>query len=140
MYLWLKFLHIFFIVSWFAGLFYLPRIYVNLAMADHADEYARLLLMARKLYRFMTPWGIGAIVCGLLMPLATPLGWPGWVHGKLALGLLLVGYHIWCGLLLHRFERQTNRRNHRWYRVFNELPVFILLAAIYLAVFKPFVS
>ena len=123
MYLWLKFLHLFFIVSWFAGLFYLPRIYVNLAMADSESEYARLLLMARKLFKFMTPWGIGAVLCGLLMPLTQT-------------ALLL--YHIWCGLLLAAFSRRQNRHSHRWYRVFNELPVLALIAAVYLAVFKPF--
>lgn len=137
MYLWLKFFHLFFIVSWFAGLFYLPRIYVNLALARQADEYDRLLLMAQKLFRFMSPWGAGALLCGLAMPL-TVGSWAGWTHGKIALGLLLAGYHLWCGLLLRDFAARRNRRSHRWFRVFNELPVFALLAAVYLAVFKPF--
>lgn len=137
MYLWLKFLHLFFIVSWFAGLFYLPRIYVNLAMADSESEYARLLLMARKLFKFMTPWGIGAVLCGLLMPL-TQTAFAGWIYAKIALGLLLLLYHGWCGLLLAAFARRQNRHSHRWYRVFNELPVLALVAAVYLAVFKPF--
>lgn len=137
MYLWLKFLHLFFIVSWFAGLFYLPRIYVNLAMADSESEYARLLLMARKLFKFMTPWGIGAVLCGLLMPL-TQTAFAGWIYAKIALGMLLLLYHIWCGLLLAAFARRQNRHSHRWYRVFNELPVLALIAAVYLAVFKPF--
>ena len=123
-------------VSWFAGLFYLPRIYVNLAMAQQADEQARLLLMAGKLYRFMTPWAVGALLCGVAMPLVSH--WAAWMHGKLLLGLLLLGYHIWCGRLLNAFRQQRNRRSHKWFRVFNELPVFILLAAVYLAVFKPF--
>lgn len=138
MFLWLKLLHIFFIVAWFAGLFYLPRIFVNLAQAAHADEYARLLLMAGKLYRFMAPWAVGALVCGILMPAAAGIGWHGWVFGKILIGLTLAAYHLWCGALLRGFERQTNRRSHRWYRVFNELPVLALLAALYLALFKPF--
>ena len=82
MFLWLKFFHIFFIVAWFAGLFYLPRIFVNLAMAEGEGEYARLLLMAQKLYRFMQPWCIGALVCGLAMPLFA-IGFTPWVHAKL---------------------------------------------------------
>ena len=137
MFLWLKLFHIFFIVAWFAGLFYLPRIFVNLAMADNDAEYARLLLMAQKLYRFMLPWCVGALICGIAMPLAQ-IGFAGWVHGKICIGLLLLAYHIFCGRLLHDFEQQRNRHSHKWYRVFNELPVFCLLAAIYLALFKPF--
>lgn len=137
MYLWLKFLHIFFIIAWFAGLFYLPRIYVNLALAEQEHEYQRLLLMAKKLFYFMTPWGIGALCCGILMPI-TQIGFPIWVHIKLTLGLLLVFYHIWCGLLLKDFQNHHNHHSHRWYRLFNELPVFILLAALYTVIFKPF--
>ncbi|MDK4679253.1 CopD family protein [Kingella negevensis] len=137
MYLWLKFAHIFFIISWFAGLFYLPRIYVNLAMTDQADEYNRLLLMATKLYKFMTPWGIGALICGILMPL-TQIGFPTWVHGKIFAGLLLLGYQLWCRKILQDFTNHTNTKSHKWYRVFNELPVFALLFALYLVIFKPF--
>ena len=137
MYLWLKSLHLFFMVAWFAGLFYLPRIYVNLAMADNEQEYARLLLMAQKLFKFMTPWGMGALLCGLAMPLVSG-AWAGWVHAKITLGLLLAGYHVWCGVILRRFQNHNNQRSHRWFRVFNELPVFVLMAAVYLAVFKPF--
>ena len=136
MYLWFKFFHIFFIVAWFAGLFYLPRIYVNLAMASQPDEYSRLLVMAQKLYKFMTPWGIGALVFGLLT--LTQISFAGWAHAKIGIGLLLGGYHIWCQQLLIAFEQHRNRHSHKWYRVFNELPVFALLAAVYLALFKPF--
>lgn len=137
MYLWLKFIHIFFIVSWFAGLFYLPRIFVNLAMAQSDAEYDRLLLMAKKLFKFMTPWGIGALIFGLLMPIVE-LGFPVWVHIKITLALLLVAYHIWCGIILRQFIRKTEHHSHRWFRVFNELPVFILLAELYLVLFRPF--
>ena len=131
MYLWLKFFHIFFIIAWFAGLFYLPRIYVNLA-----EEYSRLLIMAQKLYKFMTPWGIGALICGVLMLIQLPPA--GWTHGKLTIGILLAAYHIACRQLLIAFEQQRNRHSHKWYRVFNEIPVFALLAALYLVLFKPF--
>lgn len=138
MYLWLKVFHIFFIVAWFAGLFYLPRLYVNLAMAEQPHEYARLLMMAQKLYKFMLPWAVGALVCGVAL-LVVQFGFrEGWAHGKLLIGILLVLYHIYCGKLLHDFERQRNIRSHQWYRVFNELPVFMLLAALYLIIFKPF--
>ena len=137
MFLWLKFFHIFFIVAWFAGLFYLPRIFVNLAMAEEKGEYARLLLMAQKLYRFMQPWCVGTLVCGLAMPLFA-IGFAPWVHAKIAVALLLLGYHVWCGRLLARFVARCNTHSHCWYRVFNELPVFLLLAAVYLALFKPF--
>lgn len=137
MFLWLKFFHIFFIVAWFAGLFYLPRIFVNLAMAEGEGEYARLLLMAQKLYRFMQPWCVGALVCGLAMALFA-IGFTPWVHAKIAVALLLLGYHVWCGRLLARFAARRNMHSHRWYRVFNELPVFLLLAAVYFALFKPF--
>ncbi len=136
MFLWFKLFHIFFIVSWFAGLFYLPRIYVNLAMSAHTEEYQRLLLMAQKLYYFMTPWAVGAIIFGLLMPL-TQIGFTSWINGKIAIAVCLVVYHLMCGKLLQDFMAQRNQHSHKWYRWFNELPVFCLLGAIYLALFKP---
>ena len=136
MFLWYKFFHIFFMVSWFAGLFYLPRIFVNLAMVDDATEQTRLLLMARKLYRFMIPWAFGTMIFGLLMPL-TQIGFAPWVWGKITVATILVAYHFYCGKLLHDFEANRNTKSHKWYRVFNELPVFCLLAAIYFALFKP---
>lgn len=138
MYLWLKFAHIFFIVAWFAGLFYLPRLFVNLAMVrPDSEEYARLLLMSEKLFKFMTPWAVGALLCGLAMPL-TQIGFPGWVHGKITLGILLAAYHFYCGRLLRDFANRRNNRSHKWFRIFNELPVLILLAALFLVIFKPF--
>ena len=136
MYLWLKLFHIFFIIAWFAGLFYLPRIYVNLALAQTAEEYSRLLIMAQKLYTFMTPWGIGALICGVLMLIQLPPA--GWAYGKLTIGILLAAYHIACRQLLIAFAQHRNTRSHQWYRVFNEIPVFALLAALYLVLFKPF--
>ncbi|MDR0735501.1 MAG: CopD family protein [Zoogloeaceae bacterium] len=133
----LKALHIFFVISWFAGLFYLPRIFVNLAMIppDGEVERTRLLLMARKLYRFMTPLGALALALGLWLWLG--YGFTGiWLHIKLSLVILLVAYHFYCGLLLNRFQSGKNRHSHRWYRVFNEAPTFILLAIVLLVILK----
>lgn len=141
MYLWLKLAHVFFMISWFAGLFYLPRIFVNLAQVNpqtEAAEYARLLGMAQRLYKFMSPLGVLAVVCGLAIPFATDWWGMGWVHGKAALGGLLIGYQHICRAHLRRFEQYACRHSHKFYRFFNEVPVLIMLAALYLVVFKPF--
>jgi putative membrane protein len=137
--LWLKAFHIFFVVSWFAGLFYLPRIFVNLALVPLASdaERARLLTMARKLYRFVTPIGLLAVASGLALWLAFGFS-GGWLHLKTALVALLLAYHFFCGRLLKQFEAGVNTRTHVWYRVFNELPVLVLLAVVILVVVKPF--
>lgn len=135
--LWLKALHIVFVVAWFAGLFYLPRIYVNLAMVDDAATRARLLLMARKLLRFMTPLGVLALVFGIWLWLGYGYG-GGWMHAKLALVALLVAYHGWCFRLLADFERGRSARTHVWFRFFNEVPVLLLFAVVVLVVLKPF--
>jgi putative membrane protein len=142
-FLWVKTAHIVFVTSWFAGLFYLPRIFVNLAMvpADSTAERQRLVLMARKLYRFMLPLAVLALASGLWMWLGFGVGrgpGSGWMHAKLAIVVLLVVYHYACGRLLNGFEGGHNRRSHRWYRVFNEAPVLLLLAAVALVVVKPF--
>jgi len=135
--LWIKSLHIVLVISWFAGLFYLPRIFVNLAMESDAASYARLLLMARKLYRFMTMLAIAALGFGLWLWLG--YGFAGtWLHAKLALVVLLIGYHHGCGVLLRKFEDKRNTHSHAWYRWFNELPVIVLLVIVVLTVVKPF--
>lgn len=134
-----KSLHLWMVVSWFAGLFYLPRIFVNLAMvpADSLAERDRLLLMAGKLYRFMTPLGILAV--GLGMWLWFGYGFAGaWLHAKTLLVVVLIAYHLYCGQLLRQFQAGTNQRSHVWYRYFNEVPVLILIAVIFLVVLKPF--
>ena len=141
--LWVKSLHIVFIASWFAGLFYLPRIFVNLAMvpSDSIAERARLLLMARKLLRFTTLLAVPALGFGVWLWLGYGIGrgsGNGWMHAKLALVLLAVGYHHGCGVLLRRFERDANRRGDRWFRWFNEVPVLLLLGIVVLVVVKPF--
>ncbi len=134
-----KTLHLWMVISWFAGLFYLPRILVNLAMVDpdSRQERARLLLMSRKLYRFMGPLMVLALVFGLWLWLGYGIGGR-WMHAKLALVVALLGYHHMCGAMIKRFERGENRRSHVWYRWFNEAPVLILVAVVLLVVLKPF--
>ena len=139
--LWIKSLHIVFVASWFAGLFYLPRILVNLAMETDVAATARLLLMARKLYQFMTILAIPALALGLWLRLAYGIGkGPGnsWMHAKLAIVVFLLGYHHACGSLLKKFENGRNTRSHKWYRWFNEIPVIAFLAIVILVVVKPF--
>jgi len=141
--LWVKSLHIVFVASWFAGLFYLPRIFVNLAMVDAGSvaERQRLLLMSRKLLRFMTLLAIPALVLGLWLWIGYGIGWgpgQGWMHAKLAVVVLLLGYHHVCARMLRRFERNENRRSHTWYRWFNEIPVVLMVLAVVLVVVKPF--
>lgn len=145
--LWIKAFHIVFVASWFAGLFYLPRIFVNLAQlpapvpAESTRERERLLLMARKLMRFTHLLAIPAVLLGLWLWMGYGIGrgpGNGWMHAKLAVVLLVVGYHHACALLLRKFEAGTNRRGHVWFRWFNEIPVLLLLAAVVLVVVKPF--
>ncbi|MFM0136148.1 CopD family protein [Caballeronia grimmiae] len=137
--LWIKSLHIVLIASWFAGLFYLPRIFVNLAMEKDPAATARLLLMARKLFRFMTFIAVPALACGLWLWLGVGIGrGQGWLHAKLGIVVLLIVYHAYCGRLLRIFQRGENTRSDKWYRMFNELPVLGLLAATLLVVIKPF--
>ncbi len=137
-YLWLKALHIIFMTSWFAGLFYLPRIYVNLAMVETDDSYQHLLTMAKKLYRFVTPFMILTLGFGVWMLILNPeLIKAGWMQIKLSLVLLLVIYHFICGRYLNQFINRQSIKTHRFYRWFNEFPVFILLAVVILVVVKP---
>jgi putative membrane protein len=135
--LWIKALHIVFIASWFAGLFYLPRIFVNLAMETDKAAIARLLLMARKLYRFSLYLSIPAILLGVWLWLGYGFK-GGWVHAKLVLVILAIGYNHACGSILKKFEKGVNQRSHTWFRWFNEVPVILLLAIVILVVVKPF--
>ena len=137
--LWIKALHIVFIVSWMSGLFYLPRIFVNLALETPGPTTERLLTMARKLYRFTTMLALPAVVFGIwLVVLQYGARMPGWLHAKLLVVFLLLGYHHACGALLKKFERGVNTRGHVFYRWFNEVPVLMLLAIVILVVVKPF--
>jgi putative membrane protein len=135
--LWIKAFHIIFIASWFAGLFYLPRIFVNLAQETDTVATTRLLLMARKLYRFSLMLAVPAVLLGLWLWLGYGFK-GGWLHAKLALVLLVIGYHHACGTLLKKFENGVNKRSHKWYRWFNEVPVVLLAAIVILVVVKPF--
>ena len=135
--LWLKALHIVFMVTWFAGLFYLPRLFVYHALSHDTLSKERFKLMERKLYwGIMTPGGVLTLFFGLWLWLGW--GFAGtWLTAKLALAALLVAYHLWCGKLMRDFHAGRNRRSHVWFRWFNELPVLVLIAAVLLAVFKP---
>jgi putative membrane protein len=141
--LWVKSFHIIFVASWFAGLFYLPRIFVNLAMvgADSVAERERLLLMARKLYRFTSLLAVPALVFGLWLWMYYGIGWgPGnaWMHAKLAGVVLVIGYHFVCGAILRQLISGTSQKSHVWFRWFNEVPVLLLTAVVILVVVKPF--
>lgn len=141
--LWIKSLHIVFVASWFAGLLYLPRLFVNLAQVspDSGAERDRLLLMARKLLRFTTLLAVPALVLGIVLWLGYGIGrgpGNGWMHAKLLVVLLAVGYHHSCASLLRKLVAGTSKRSHTWFRWFNEVPVVLLLAAVILVVVKPF--
>ena len=135
----IKALHISMVVAWFAGLFYLPRIFVNLAMvpADSVAERERLLLMAGKLYRFMTPLGIIAVALGFWLWFGYGFT-GGWLHAKTALVTLLIAYHLYCGRLMRAFAAGTCTKSHVWFRWFNEIPVLVLFAVVFLVILKPF--
>lgn len=135
--LWVKSLHMVFVMAWFAGLFYLPRIFVNLAAEDAGGARPRLLAMARKLYRFMTLLAIAAIGFGLWLWLGYGISGR-WLHAKLGLVLVLVGYHHACGRLLRKLETGASTRSQAWFRWFNEVPVLLAFAIVALVVVKPF--
>jgi len=135
---WVKSFHIAFMVTWFAGLFYLPRLFVYHAMASDETGIERFKVMERKLYYgIMTPGAIATVVFGLWLW----LGWfrdaGGWLHAKLALVVVLIAYHVWCGKLLIDLKHGRNRRSHVWFRWFNEFPVLVLFAIVILVVVKP---
>ncbi|HKX44368.1 MAG TPA: CopD family protein [Burkholderiaceae bacterium] len=140
--LWIKAFHIVFVASWFAGLFYLPRLFVNLASvpADSHAERERLLLMARRLYRFSSMLMIPALLLGLWLWLANRAAYATawWLYAKLVLVALAIGYHHACRSLLRHFEAFDNQRSERWLRVFNESAVLIFAAIVVLVVVKPF--
>jgi putative membrane protein len=138
--LWLKAFHIIFVVCWFAGLFYLPRIFVYYAASEHAVVRAQLAVMARRLYRFVTPFMVIAIALGLAMIAQNPDYYIAshWMWLKLAGVAVLVIYHIVCGRYVAAINDQRNQHGHVFYRVFNEVPVLFLFAIVLLAVLKPF--
>ena len=140
--LWVKALHIIFVTSWFAGLFYLPRLFVNHAMIldsamNNTVTLERLELMERKLYRFMLPLAVLALGFGLWLWLGYGIT-GAWLHAKLVLVAGLVVYHFYCGKLMRAFKAGNNTHSHVWYRWFNEVPVLVLFAVVILVVVKPF--
>lgn len=140
--LWVKAFHIIFMVTWFAGLFYLPRLFVYHADAKDDISNQRFKIMERKLfYGIMTPGGIITLILGLWM--LFDYAWQAyqgtfWLHVKLALVIILIGYHAYCWKLLNDFKRDDNSRSHVWYRWFNEFPVLLMIAVIILVIVKPF--
>jgi len=137
--LWLKAFHVVFVVTWFAGLFYLPRLFVYHAVTTDQISLDRFKVMERRLYIIMTIGALLAALFGVAMLVAAP-GYlqMGWVHAKLGLVLLLVGYHLWCRQLVRVFAEDRNTHSQRWYRWFNEAPSVLLIAIVILAVVKPF--
>ncbi len=140
--LWVKAFHLIFMVTWFAALFYLPRLFVYHAMSSDAISNTRFKVMERKLYfGIMTPGAVLTIIFGLWM--LYDYGWAlyadmGWLHLKMMIVVILVGYHLYCGQIVKAFKNDSNQRSHRFYRWFNELPVLLLVAVIILATVKPF--
>jgi putative membrane protein len=136
--LWLKAFHVVFVVTWFAGLFYLPRLFVYHVAANDAVSLERFVVMERRLFGIMTLGGTLAALFGISMILSAPgyLAF-GWLHVKLTLVALLIGYHIWCYQLMVALRTGQNRRSGRWFRVFNEVPALLLIAIVVLAVVKP---
>jgi putative membrane protein len=140
--LWVKSLHIIFMVTWFAGLFYLPRLFVYHALSLDASDGVgaeRFKVMERKLYYgIMTPGAILTVGFGLWLWLGWFVDAGGWMHAKLALVAILIGYHVWCGRLVRAFRNDRNVHGHVWFRWFNEFPVLLLAGAVILVVVKPF--
>ncbi|PTR13825.1 MULTISPECIES: protoporphyrinogen oxidase HemJ [unclassified Nitrosospira] len=135
--LWVKSFHIIFVVAWFAGLFYLPRLFVYHATTSDSLGLERFKVMERKLYYgIMTPSAVLAVALGLWLWLGYGIT-GGWLHAKLVLVLILVAYHLYCGRLLADFKHDRNRHGHVYYRWFNEIPVLILIAVVILVVVKP---
>jgi putative membrane protein len=137
--LWIKAFHIIFMVTWFAGLFYLPRLFVYHAQAEDPVGRARFCVMERKLFVIMSIGATGTVVFGLWLLTKIPgdLG-AGWMHAKLTLVALLLGYHVWLGLMCRQFRTHQNARNHVFYRWINEIPALFLIAIVILAVVRPF--
>ncbi|CAA6809598.1 MAG: Protoporphyrinogen IX oxidase, novel form, HemJ (EC [uncultured Thiotrichaceae bacterium] len=139
MYLWVKALHIIFLVTWFAGLFYLPRLYVYHSMPEHKGAYQLFKVMERRLFIMMTIGGVLTAVFGIwLISLNTSVFAGGWFHAKLLFLALLIAYHIWCYRIMVTFRHDQNTRSHKWYRMFNEAPSFLLIVIVVLVVTKPF--
>ncbi len=136
--LWLKAFHVIFVVTWFAGLFYLPRLFVYHVAASDPISHARFVVMERRLFVMTTIGGALTVLFGILMILSAP-GYmaQGWLHTKLTLVLLVIGYQVWCLNLMHSLRDGRNHHSERWFRLFNEVPSVLLIAIVILAVVKP---
>jgi len=139
--IWVKALHIIFMVAWFAGIFYLPRLFVNHAMSDDPAVQSHLAIMERKLYRFITPWMVLTLIFGFW--LVFDYAWQAyagmwWLKVKILLVAILVAYHFYCGRIIRELADGQSQRSHVWFRWFNEFPVLILSIVVILAVVKPF--
>ena len=131
-----KTLHIIFMVTWFAGLFYLPRLYVYHAQAEDQISKDRFKIMERKLFwGIMTPGAVLTVLFGVL--LIEYHGMSYWLKMKILLVFVLALYHVWCGILLEKFKTDSNSHSHVWYRIFNEVPVIFLVLIVALVVYKP---
>ncbi|HEY8508915.1 MAG TPA: protoporphyrinogen oxidase HemJ [Steroidobacteraceae bacterium] len=136
--LWLKAFHVIFVVTWFAGLFYLPRLFVYHVASSDTTSIERFIVMERKLFAIMTIGGVLAAIFGLSMIVAAPEYLQmKWLHAKLTLVVLLIAYHVWCYVLMGQLRAGRNSRSQRWYRVFNEVPALLLIGIVILAVVKP---
>ena len=137
--LWLKAFHVIFVVTWFAGLFYLPRLFVYHVTTTDSVSLERFVVMERRLFGIMTVGGTLAALFGVSMIVTAPTYLQfGWLHVKLTLVALLIGYHIWCHRLVDALREGRNPRRKRWFRLFNEAPALLLIAIVILAVVKPF--
>lgn len=136
--LWIKAFHIVFMITWFAGLFYLPRLFVYHAMCEDQAGNERFKVMERRLYYgIMAPGAALTVIFGVWLWLGYGIT-GGWLHAKLALVVILIAYHLWSGKLLNNFKHDRNTRSHVWYRWFNEFPTVLLIAVVILTVVKPF--
>jgi putative membrane protein len=136
--LWLKAFHLVFLVTWFAGLFYLPRLFVYHVSASDAISRERFVIMERRLFAMTTIGAVLTVVFGMLMVMMAPAYMAqGWLHAKLTLVLLVIAYQIWCLALMHALRDGRNRRSERWLRLFNEVPALLLIGIVILAVVKP---
>ncbi|MCK0155320.1 protoporphyrinogen oxidase HemJ [Alcanivorax sp. S6407] len=140
-FLWLKAIHLIAVICWFAGIFYLPRLFVYHAMAEDQVSKDRFKIMERKLYRgIMNPSMIVTVVLGIWMFVANMEAYKGsgWMHAKLTLVFLLIGYHHVCLAYMKKFANDANTKSDKFYRIFNEIPVFMLVAIVILVIVRPF--
>jgi len=142
--LWIKVFHLFFVISWFAGIFYLPRLFVNHAVNKETAHHEMLLGMEHRLIKMMDFTLVFVLITGTVLLYLMSSGFEkyyfqqGWIHAKITLVILLIAYHFWCKKIHKHFKNNSERHSHVWFRWFNEMPVFALLGILYLVLLKPF--